>query len=159
LVALLHEGFGDSPWTDQEVGFCLGRLIPVFSIRLGCDPYGLFGRRQAFAGHNKSAEHVARELFDRYRSHPQTASKIKTGLVHLFCASNSFADAKLRCGWLEQIDEWDETYNPLLETALRKNSQIYNAHGVPERVRGLIAKHTSDPQAENDYDLDSDIPF
>ena len=48
LVALLNPKFNESTWTDQEVGYGLGRGIPVFSVRLGMSPYGLFGRKQAF---------------------------------------------------------------------------------------------------------------
>ncbi|MHC4745639.1 MAG: toll/interleukin-1 receptor domain-containing protein, partial [Planctomycetota bacterium] len=43
LVALLNPDFHVSNWTDQEVGYGLGRGIPVYSVRLGMNPYGLFG--------------------------------------------------------------------------------------------------------------------
>lgn len=47
LVALLTEKFHDSPWTDQEIGFALGRGVPVIPVRLGKDPYGFIGKLQA----------------------------------------------------------------------------------------------------------------
>lgn len=45
LIALLHAGFNESTWTDQEVGYALGRGVPVFSVRLDMAPYGLFGKK------------------------------------------------------------------------------------------------------------------
>ena len=39
LVALLHPEFHESNWTDQEIGFAMGRGVPVFSVRCGEDPY------------------------------------------------------------------------------------------------------------------------
>jgi hypothetical protein len=49
FVALLTEDFHDSDWTDQEVGFALGRGIPMISVSLGKAPYGFIGRFQALA--------------------------------------------------------------------------------------------------------------
>lgn len=47
FVALLTDGFHDSLWTDQEVGFAFGRGIPIISVKLGKDPYGFIGKFQA----------------------------------------------------------------------------------------------------------------
>ncbi len=49
LIALMTEGFHDSIWTDQEVGFAFGRGIPITSVRLGKDPYGFIGKFQALS--------------------------------------------------------------------------------------------------------------
>jgi hypothetical protein len=40
LIALLHEKFHESKWTDQEVGFAMGRGVPVYSVHFGEAPYG-----------------------------------------------------------------------------------------------------------------------
>ena len=47
FVALLTDGFHDSLWTDQEVGFAFGRGVPIISVKLGKDPYGFIGKFQA----------------------------------------------------------------------------------------------------------------
>jgi hypothetical protein len=47
LVALMTNDFHDSLWTDQEVGFALGRGVPIISVKLELDPYGLIGKYQA----------------------------------------------------------------------------------------------------------------
>lgn len=47
FVAILTEDFHDSLWTDQEVGFALGRGVPIIALRLGRDPYGFIGKFQA----------------------------------------------------------------------------------------------------------------
>jgi hypothetical protein len=49
FVALLTEDFHESDWTDQEVGFALGRGVPVICLKLGRDPYGFIGKFQALA--------------------------------------------------------------------------------------------------------------
>ena len=47
FVALLTDRFHDSNWTDQEVGFALGRGVPIIAVRLGLDPYGFIAKFQA----------------------------------------------------------------------------------------------------------------
>ncbi len=49
FVALLTDGFHDSLWTDQEVGFAFGRGVPIISVKLGKDPYGFIGKFQALS--------------------------------------------------------------------------------------------------------------
>src|ERR1043165_320621 len=103
LVALLHDNFHASNWTDQEIGFAMGRGVPTFAVRLGATPYGFIGRFQAFNGVKKAPSQLARELFDCFRNNKQTKKQMAEAVVSLFEASNSFADAKERIGFLEEI--------------------------------------------------------
>jgi hypothetical protein len=49
FVALMTEGFHDSAWTDQEVGYAVARGVPIIAVRLGNDPYGFIGKFQALS--------------------------------------------------------------------------------------------------------------
>ena len=46
LVALLKDGFRDSAWTDQEVGFAYARGIKIIPVMQGVAPYGFIGKIQ-----------------------------------------------------------------------------------------------------------------
>ena len=140
LVALLHEGFHESKWTDQEIGFAMGRGLPVYSIRYGADPYGFIGRFQAFNAARKSAAQIARELFDSYRKDKQTQPKMASVLLSLFEQSSSFAEAKSRIEYLEGLESWEPTFAARLRNAAASNSQISGSWGVPERVNVLAKK-------------------
>ena len=59
LVALLHDKFHESKWTDQEIGFAMGRAVPVCAVRFGETPYGFIGRFQAFNGTNSKPSELA----------------------------------------------------------------------------------------------------
>ena len=50
MCALLTEGFHESNWTDQEVGFALARGILVIPVKYESAPYGFMGRIQAQPG-------------------------------------------------------------------------------------------------------------
>jgi hypothetical protein len=140
LVALLYPQFHESNWTDQEIGFAMGRGVPVFSIRFGQDPYGFIGRFQAFNGRGKTASVIARELFEAYRANKQTEVAMADALVQLFEESDSFAGAKTRIGYLEELKVWKAGYSSRLGAAERNNLQIAEAWDVPSRIRALINK-------------------
>jgi hypothetical protein len=142
LIALMHEGFHESFWTDQEVGFAMGRGVPIFAVHFGEAPYGFVGRFQAFAGKRKSAPALALELFDTCRRHKQTQKRMSDVLVGLFEESVTFAQAKERIGYLEELEVWDSSFNARLQSAVKSNSQIQDSWGVPKRVSALIKKHT-----------------
>jgi len=140
LVALLHPEFHLSNWTDQEVGFAMGRGVPVFTVRLGEDPYGFIGRFQAFNGNGKSAPMLARELFDTLRQHKQTQRRMGEVLIGLFEDSDSYAEAKERIQYLEEMTTWEPSFPDRIESAAETNSQISGAYGVPYRVDALAKK-------------------
>jgi hypothetical protein len=103
LIALLHPDFHASNWTDQEIGFAMGRGLPIFSVRVGQDPYGFIGRYQAFNGTGKEHQTLAKEIFDAFRKNKQTQQRMSEVLVGLFEHSKSFAEAKVNIGLLEEI--------------------------------------------------------
>jgi hypothetical protein len=49
FVALMTKTFHESDWTDQEVGFALGRGVPLIAVKLGMAPYGFIGKFQALS--------------------------------------------------------------------------------------------------------------
>lgn len=145
LVALLHPNFHKSSWTDQEIGFVMGRDAPAFAVRLGEDPYGFIGRFQAFQGMNKPQELLASELFDAYRKHPKTKLQIREFLFQRFESSGSFAQAKANLKYLEELDAWEADYHTRILKALKNNDQISGAWGVKDRVQALARKWDPDP--------------
>lgn len=140
LVALLHPDFHNSNWTDQEIGFVMGRSLPVFAVQLGQVPYGFIGRFQAFNGNGKLSGALARELFDAYRKHKQTQTRLGAVLIHLFERSGSYDSAKVRIGYLVEVEAWDLSYSERVSAAAENNSQIFDSWGVKDRVKALVKK-------------------
>lgn len=141
LVALLHPGFHESKWTDQEVGYAMGRGLPVFSVRLGEDPYGFIGRFQAFQGRKKDPAALATDLFEVLVKHKQTRRRMAEALVVRMEESTSFAEAKSNVSRLEQATYWHPSFKDRLETARKTNSQVQGSWGVSDRIKALIKSH------------------
>jgi len=140
LVALLHDKFHESKWTDQEIGFAMGRAVPVCAVRFGETPYGFIGRFQAFNGVNSKPLELALELFESYRKNKQTKRKIGEILVVLFEQSGNFAEAKTRIRYLEELDVWESSFAKRILSAAESNSQIRGSWGIPGRVDNLAKK-------------------
>jgi len=140
LVALLHSKFHESKWTDQEIGFAMGRGVPVCSVRFGEAPYGFIGRFQAFKGDGSEPWELAEGIFEAYRKNKQTKRKMSEVLVSLFEESGSFAEAKASIGYLEELDIWEPSFITRIQAAAEGNMQIERSFGVPARVQSLAKK-------------------
>lgn len=139
-VALLHKGFHASNWTDQELGYAMGRGVPVFSVLLGEAPYGFIGKFQAFSGIAKPTSSLAREIFDALRKHSRTRDSMADVLMALFEASRSFAQANARMAYLQDLEVWKPEFFDRLDKALESNGQIAGAYDVPTGVDTLKEK-------------------
>ena len=161
LVALLHPNFNESAWTDHEVGFALGRDVPVFGVDLGVTPYGLIGKNQAFKGAGKSEQEVAIQLFHSMRSNPQTSAGLADFIANMFLASGDLAKASERFDWLENLPNWKKGLSNSLVAGLESNEIIGGDTDLSGRVLDLVRKHEPEMlPPESDFDsLDDEIPF
>jgi len=140
FVAFLHPDFHKSNWTDQEIGFAMGRGVPVFAVRFGQDPYGFIGRFQAFNGSGKQPSELADEIFDAFRKNKQTRYRMADILINMFAESFNYAQSKALMTHLEELPVWEPSYPARLRSAVEHNDQVRDSFGVPDRVEKLIAK-------------------
>lgn len=62
FVAMHTPGFSKSIWTQQEIGFAVGKDIKIISLRMGEDPTGFISKQQALPRGKKTAEEIAVEI-------------------------------------------------------------------------------------------------
>ena len=144
LACLLTPEFPQSKWTDQEVGFAIGRGVLVVPVRLGIDPYGFMGRYQAHSGVKKSTEEMAVSLVTTLARHRLTGARMAEGLLVSFEGSPSFMEAKQRAARLNLIRSWSDETRERIRRAVKENDQISGAFGVPRLVEDLLS--TKGPQ-------------
>ena len=139
LVAVVTDDFVTSMWCDQEVGFALGRGLPVIPVRFGCPPHGFIGKIQALpAAQNAPLANVAPAILQQLLKFPQTALSATKSLVFAFSTASSFARAKKASELLESVPKLDPTHAKQLRDAIETNSQIFDAFGVPERIARIL---------------------
>lgn len=142
LTAIVTEDFILSSWCDQEVGFALGRSIPVFPVQWGKPPHGFIGKIQALAvPQGASLSSVAGRLVDLLLLAPQTAASMTTALVGALANAHSFANAKEIAAHLEVAPVLTGAHADLLRKAVKNNSQVRESFGVPGRITGILKRH------------------
>ncbi len=62
FIAVHTPGFSQSIWTQQEIGFALGRGVKVISFKMGEDPTGFIGKHQALPRGTRTADEIATEI-------------------------------------------------------------------------------------------------
>ena len=80
MLALVTADFDKSKWTSQEIGFALGRNIPVISIKNGMDPFGFFGKKQAISGNGKTAKVITREIVNIIEMIPEFSEYLRRNI-------------------------------------------------------------------------------
>ena len=138
LVAVLTPGFHESRWTDQEIGFALGRGLFVIPVRHGTDPYGFIGKFQGYQIAGLTYATIAETVAKLLAKHYSTAQIMSRVLVSRFEQSQSWEGAKKNMDKLEFCTVLDEEFLVRIETAAQTNAQISSAWGVPERVAALL---------------------
>jgi hypothetical protein len=140
LVAMVTPDFHRSKWTDQEIGFALGRGIPILSVKLGLDPYGFLAREQAIQGDGVEEAKLARMIFAVFVKNKQTRKRMAESLVHRFESSGTFQEAKDNFALLERVEYWDEHLTRAVKAAVKMNSQVSEAWHVPDKVKIFLKK-------------------
>jgi hypothetical protein len=154
MVAFVADGFKDSDWCAQEVGWALGRGLVLVPVAIDMQPYGFFGSFQAVQTHHAApvqtaiqvGHAIAIAVFRGQR--PDSARLVEPladSVIDAFCASGSFDTARRRFELLRQIPPvaWTPDRRERIETACRDNRQLRDANlaggeSMPEAVAGLL---------------------
>jgi hypothetical protein len=159
LLAYVTPDFSASHWTDQEVGWALGRELVILPVKAGADPYGFFGSYQALSvrsdhGPRQVAMAVSRSIslaiFGGQRAGAtRLVPRMTDTVVEAFCTSRSFETTGRRFELLRHIPRtaWNDGHVARIRTALEENSQIRNCvvqlespTSAPEAVAQLLAR-------------------
>ncbi len=76
FIAIHTPGFSNSFWTQQEIGFAVGRGVKIISFKMGEDPTGFISKRQALARGQRTAEEIAVEIDKLLAADDLTAAKL-----------------------------------------------------------------------------------
>lgn len=83
LIAILTPNFSKSVWTQQEIGFALGRRVKVISFKMGEDPTGFISKQQALSRRARTAEQIAQEIATLLSADPRTADRLRAAQAAL----------------------------------------------------------------------------
>lgn len=153
LVGYITEGFSESEWTDQEVGWALGRgLVAIPVVAGGPMPYGFLGTYQAIKRGPDDHIGLGRRVFasivdatfDGQRPYAEAiVPKVAPLVTNAFSRSTSAGKAAEHFELLRQIpaSAWTLPMREQIETALRENPHVRKA--MLPADEGLVADATT----------------
>lgn len=128
FVALMTSDFHESYWTDHEVGYALGRGVPIVCVKLGMDPYGLIGKYQALSC---SWDTAATEIVKIFIKHARMLG--------------AFIKAVKNCGSFDQGNKLSEILPYINKLTDRQERQLIDAFNENVDVRGSYGFNGSWP--------------
>ncbi len=155
LVALLTDDFHASEWTDQEVGFALGKGVLVLPVRLASDPYGFIAKVQGLSGSLARPKELASLITRTLLEHPSTRRQMRKGIVSAFAVAESYVMAISLSKMIETIEDFSKDEKSLIQNACKDNDQVFNATGVVGRVCKAIGL----PEPKQGEEQEDDVPF
>ena len=134
MLVLLTDDFHKSDWTNQEVGFALGRGIPIVCVKVGTvDPQGFIGIRQALKGSLECISDVAPRVYHALISEIGQEGRLKEILVEAFVSSVSYIDT------IDALKRLTETVNHLNDSELTRIIEGYSSN---DQLHGCAGIHT-----------------
>ena len=128
--------------TVQEVGFALGRGVPIICIFRGKRPYGFIAKYQAIKWGNKSGEQVVDEVLGVLLKTEGLTSQAKDAFITAVSNAYSFARANELALLLPKIDHLSSNQEEALVAAFNSNYEVYNARDFYPRIEGELQRTT-----------------
>jgi TIR domain len=147
MLVFLTDDFHESIFTNQEIGYALGRRIPIVSLKLeGSDPSGFISHEQALRGSLDDPAASAIKIQKLVAERLGRQDRIQQGLISAFLISPDFDETKLRFDRLVAvINELSEAELAQIIEGFSKNGQLYQAgHLVSKynRLKNFLEKTT-----------------
>lgn len=160
LAALLIPGFKESSWTDQEVGFAVGKGVLIIPVIKGLDPYGFISKYQGLHAQGKSIGEVAESIFRILSTSPRTKEKMLSCLIETTLMSQNAEEANQKIKHIDSIKDISIHHLERLRDGAPA-STIFS-RGTPRLLlNNLLSKHSlqipSSPSVWDDFE--DDIPF
>jgi hypothetical protein len=125
MVVFLHPKIIESKWCDQEIGWAIGRDIPILPLNYGVHPYGFLGKYQDLPCAGRSAWGVAEQIADWASKMPTLQARMGASLSHAFEHARSYDHTRSLAAMLERLPALSEDELQALERGLSDNRQVH----------------------------------
>lgn len=135
LLAFVTDDFHESIWTNQEVGFAIGKEIPVIPLKLQvAAPSGVLQSLQAIKGSLSNASESAPEVYAALSEKLGQRERLQGPLITAFLESSSFSDAMDRLAMLKKsVTILSEEELERIQTGYKINDQLYGCSAIHHR--------------------------
>lgn len=126
-AAFVHPDLHGSYYCMQEIGWMLGRGIPIARLMFGEAPKGLLGEIQGKELQNRPVADVAATIMDWALTHPSLIANMAASLSDALDQSTSFNRTDLIWSRLTKIDALSKEQIRRVVHAGETNGQVFHA--------------------------------
>lgn len=125
MLALLTDGFFESAWTNQEIGFALAKGVPMISLKIdSVDPAGFTRNRQAIKGRRGKHSVCSESVFDTILKRLDGKPVLRRALITRFTGAWNF-DAAGKCfAGVEALENLSDAEVDELVRVFNENDQL-----------------------------------
>lgn len=126
MVVFLTDDFESSVYCNQEIGYAMGRGVPIIALKLGQkDPPGFVSEEQAARGAVDNGLAAAKKLFPLIGEALKREGRMQEVLVANFAVSKSYTDAMARFKLMAtHVEKLTTAQADQIAKASRTNNQI-----------------------------------
>lgn len=150
-VVLLHDGFHQSQWCDQEIGWAMSREIPVVPVDLTStsQQHGFLAEVQFIKGRGRRTDELADCIWHALHSDSRTMALAQNSLVEALVNSWSYNRTRQLWERIAALPTLTGEQLRRLEYAAITNGQVrdanYNGELLPSLIAGLVLKFDVPP--------------
>jgi hypothetical protein len=155
LVAVMHDEFHASQWCDQEVGWALGRGIPVATVRRADVERGNDGFLEEVQditydpAKSPGSTRVGQAIFRAAIRSVKDPELVRRAIAEAFVSTQSYENTRNLWPAVLRQDRWEKASLDRLKFAVETNSQVYGAvlgnDTFPDLITGLVDKYNPAP--------------
>jgi hypothetical protein len=146
MVVFAHDGFHASKWTDQEVGWALGRDVPVVILWYGGELQGFLERYQAIpVVPGQTPKSRADKVFAALAADASLQVKVIDGLISALGTAQSYVSAGVAAEALDSLgDELRRSDIVAILRCFEANSQVRGAVLANRPLKRLVERRAPD---------------
>lgn len=161
MLAFITDDFADSSWTNQEIGFALGRNIPIISLKLENEnPSGFIQIKQALKGNLTNLATSVPEIYNLIIE-SIGRERCKSALISEFLTSRSYAQALDLCNLMNKtINSLSNDEAEQIIHGFSNNSQLYGSVYLKDPLCDFLKRTTGKDYLILEKNIyNSDAPF
>ena len=148
MLVFAHPGFHDSNWTDQEVGWALGRGVPIVVLWYpGAELRGFLEQYQAIpvTPGNDAPSVLATKVVDVFASRTELRGQVIDGLIAALGTAGSYVEAGHTADMLDTLgDELRRSDLIAILHCFQSNDQVGGAVLANRPLRRLVERRAPD---------------
>ena len=140
MLAFITDDFHESVWTNQEIGYALGRNVPIVPLKLQKkDPQGFIAPHQALRSNFETPWQSASELYKLLAKSLGKEGRVQSALVTAFTKANSYSEAKRTFDRLKKVVfVLSEEELSSIVKAFQKNDQLHGCVHLTSHYDRLV---------------------